>query len=556
MKKASHMKKTILLITLIATGLTAALEGCGLSGVRPGAKEAGEDGAVRVPGEGGAVQPVSERTGESGAEAKIRDLASAPVDTTGSVRAGTETGTGAKTETETGTETKTETETETAIKTDAAADDDDYLLHTRNQDRSTQLLIRMGELYGDNPPGVVGFSADSKKCPEFIGGVYLNEEGVLVIQVVGDSATVRRRLEQDLGSKAFIVEPNLRFTQKELLRINEELAKRWNALQNDPVMRNVKSAGVTAHAVEISLVLNSPEKQREFREKVMDSPAFRFTGPTEPVADERVGVNDTLGVYLRPEYEVYATQTSQVKFLLYNRSGGDIFFGAHYSVTYRDGQGVWRELPINDLAIDIGYGLANNEKWEFTASLYPEVHPNPPGDYRFFYRVDIGNVRDVLMMAPFRLTDNEAEWRGAAATPVPEKVRGGLSEEAYREREERILEKKIFTVAEEMPVFAEGGMPGCLAFIADRMPKNLSEEGRVIVEFVVERDGTLSHLRVLRAPHKQLADEAIRLIGAMPPWIPGKQKGRKVRVKYTLPITFRKAADDPSVSARDSRLGE
>lgn len=420
-----------------------------------------------------------------------------------------------------------------------------YLAHARNHDMSSDLLIRMGEVYGDNPPGVVGFSADSKKCPAFIGGVYLNEEGVLVIQVVGDSAAIRRRLEKDLGSKAFIVEPNLRFTQRDLFRINRELVKRWDALKDDPVMQNVKSTGVTAHAIEISLVLNSPGKQREFREKVMDSPAFRFTGPAMAPVDERAGVNDTLGVYLRPEYEAYATETPRVKFLLYNRSGGEARFGAHYYITYRDGEGVWRRLPVNDMAFDIEYGLADNEKWEFTASLYPEVHPNPPGEYRFFYRVDVGNVRDLLMMATFRLTDKEAEWRQAAKTPVPAKVLDGLSEEAYRQREERILDTKVFNVVEKMPAFPEGDVEGCLAFIAARIPKDVPVEGRVIVQFVVEKDGTLSNLRVIRTPDERLADEAIRIIRAMPRWIPGRQKGRTVRVKYTLPVTFRRPADSP-----------
>lgn len=82
-----------------------------------------------------------------------------------------------------------------------------------------------------------------------------------------------------------------------------------------------------AHAVEISLVLNSPEKQREFREKVMDSLAFWFTRSIEPMTDEPVGMNDILGVCLRPEFEVYATQTLQGKFLLRNRSGGRFSLG-------------------------------------------------------------------------------------------------------------------------------------------------------------------------------------------------------------------------------------
>ena len=493
------MKKTILLVALWGAGFAAVVGSCGLHGSRPAAEDARNDGKARRM----KVAGTPETTGE------------------------------ATTEPATGTDTLPGAET----------GPDDYLARTRNQDMAMNLLMRMGELYGDNPPGVVGFSADSKKCPDFIGGVYLNDRGVLVIQTRGDSVAIRRRLEEELGSEAFIMEPNLRFTQKDLLRINEELVKRWEALKDDPVLRNVKSTGVTAHAIEVALVLNSPEKQREFRRKVMDSPAFRFTGPARPEADGRVGPSDTLGVYLRPEYEVYDARTPRVKFLLYNRSGGEISFGAHYAVTYRDGEGVWRRLPINDNAFDIGYGLANNEEWEFTANLYPDVHPNPPGEYRFFYQVNIGNVRDVLMTASFRLTDDEARWRHAAKTPVPEKVSGGLSEKAYREREERILEKKIFDVVEEMPVFAEGGIPGCLDFITAHLPKNNSREGRVVVQFVVERDGTLSDIRVLRAADKQLADEAVRIIRAMPPWIPGKQKGRTVRVKYTLPVTFRPAAD-------------
>lgn len=530
------MKKTILFIPLVAAGFAAVLFSCGLSGLRPGAADAAKNEATRglstETAAETALEPATPATAGSGAEATV------------SVRTTTATEAPVSGEASVSVEAMPAAQADSVVGAGpgVVAEPDDYLALTCNQDTAMSLLMRMGELYGDNPPGVVGFSADSGKCPEFIGGVYLNDRGVLVIQIRGDSATVRRRLEEDLQSEAFIVEPNLRFTQKDLLRINQELVKRWEALKDDPVMRNVKSTGVTAHAIEVSLVLNSPEKQREFREKVMDSPAFRFTGPAQPGADGRVGPGDTLGVYLRPEYEVYDARTAQVKFILYNRSGGEISFGAHYAVTYRDGQGIWRLLPINDNAFDIAYGLDNNAQWEFTASLYPDVHPNPPGEYRFFYRVDIGSVRDVLMMATFRLTDDEARWRNAAKTPVPEKVLGGLSEAAYREREERILEKKVFDVVEEMPEFAEGGIPGCLAFIAAHLPKDNEREGRVVMQFVVERDGTLSDIRVLRAADKRLADEAVRIIRAMPPWIPGRQKGRTVRVKYTLPVTFAKTA--------------
>ena len=192
----------------------------------------------------------------------------------------------------------------------------------------------------------------------------------MVIQIRGDSATVRKQLEEILGSKEFVVEPGLPYTQKELLAINEKQTERWRQLERTSVMRNVKSTGVGAHAIEVCLIVNTPEKQKEFREKVMDSPAFRFTGPEVPPVNTTVGVNDIKGVALRPEYTVYSTETKQVKFILYNHNGGPVCCGAHYYITYEDDKGVWRKLPINDFAVDILYGVENGDSWEFSASLY------------------------------------------------------------------------------------------------------------------------------------------------------------------------------------------
>ena len=66
------------------------------------------------------------------------------------------------------------------------------------QEVPMRLLDKLSELYGDNPPGVIGFSVESKNCPDFIGGVYINDRDTLVIQIRGDSATVRKQLEEIL----------------------------------------------------------------------------------------------------------------------------------------------------------------------------------------------------------------------------------------------------------------------------------------------------------------------------------------------------------------------
>ena len=294
------------------------------------------------------------------------------------------------------------------------------------QEVPMRLLEKLGELYGDNPPGVVGFSVESKKCPNFIGGIYIDDRDTLVFQIRGDSATVRKQLEEILGSKEFIVEPGLTYTQKELLAINEKLTERWRQLERTPVMRNVISTGVGTHAIEICLIVNTPEKQKEFRENVMDSPAFRFTGPEVPPINTTEGVNDKKGVALRPEYTVYSTETKQVKFILYNHSGGPVYCGAHYYITYEDDKGVWRKLPINDFAVDILYSVENGDCREFSASLYPDVYPNHTGRYRFFYDVTIGDMQvgdKLLMIAEFRLSDSKQELAQAAKTPVPETIR-------------------------------------------------------------------------------------------------------------------------------------
>lgn len=97
------------------------------------------------------------------------------------------------------------------------------------QEVPTRLLHKLGELYGDNPPGVVGFSVESKDCPDFIGGVYINDRDTLVIQIRGDSAAVRKQLEDVLDSKEFIVEPPGAYTQKELTVIQNKLSERWDA---------------------------------------------------------------------------------------------------------------------------------------------------------------------------------------------------------------------------------------------------------------------------------------------------------------------------------------
>jgi len=66
-----------------------------------------------------------------------------------------------------------------------------------------------------------------------------------------------------------------------------------------------------------------------------------------------------------------------------------------------------------------------------------------------------------------------------------------------------------------------------------------SIQGRVIITFVVEKDGSISSAEVVKSVHEKLDTEALRVINAMPKWKPGKQRGKVVRVEYAIPVKFK-----------------
>ena len=103
--------------------------------------------------------------------------------------------------------------------------------------------------------------------------------------------------------------------------------------------------------------------------------------------------------------------------------------------------------------------------------------------------------------------------------------------------------QQVFDVVEKMPEY-----PGGQAALFEYLQKNVKypadaekkkEEGRVLVTFVVNTDGSITDIEVVRKTFPSLDAEAVRVISGMPRWKPGEQKGQKVRVKYTVPLTFR-----------------
>ena len=104
-------------------------------------------------------------------------------------------------------------------------------------------------------------------------------------------------------------------------------------------------------------------------------------------------------------------------------------------------------------------------------------------------------------------------------------------------------ETKVFDVVEQMPQFP-GGQGALFEYLSKQIKYPVIAEengvqGRVIVTFVVERDGSITDVKVVKSVDPSLDKEAQRVVKGMPRWIPGKQNGSAVRVKYTVPVTFR-----------------
>ena len=102
--------------------------------------------------------------------------------------------------------------------------------------------------------------------------------------------------------------------------------------------------------------------------------------------------------------------------------------------------------------------------------------------------------------------------------------------------------QQAFDVVEQMPEFP-GGIKALLDYLCQNVkyPADAEKqkiEGRVIANFVVETDGSISNVEVFRPVFPSLDAEAVRVLSAMPKWKPGMQSGKVVRVKYTVPISF------------------
>ena len=116
-------------------------------------------------------------------------------------------------------------------------------------------------------------------------------------------------------------------------------------------------------------------------------------------------------------------------------------------------------------------------------------------------------------------------------------------EKTTQTRKDTATDDKVYEVCEQMPIF-EGGDAALMKYLTDsvkypELAKKHGVQGRVVIGFIVEKDGSLTDVKVLRHVDIALDAEALRVVKGMPKWIPGRQNEQRVRVKYNVPVSFR-----------------
>jgi len=144
-----------------------------------------------------------------------------------------------------------------------------------------------------------------------------------------------------------------------------------------------------------------------------------------------------------------------------------------------------------------------------------------------------------LIMLLFSCGESERE----EATSTVNRNTESAATRAEKSDSKKELTGKVYDIVEYMPEYP-GGVTELMNYLSKNThypaaTKRDGIQGRVVVSFIVEPDGSISNVKLVRSVDANLDREALRVVSEMPKWTPGKQGGNTVRVRYSLPITFR-----------------
>ena len=181
------------------------------------------------------------------------------------------------------------------------------------------------------------------------------------------------------------------------------------------------------------------------------------------------------------------------------------------------------------ITIDLQTRVADDIAEEIIPITEQKVKPPPPPPPKQVTQIKI--VEDDVEVEDDLDIDVEADDETVVEEYIPPS-----------DEEEEVDEAEIFTVVESMPSFP-GGMGELMKFLSQNinyptLAKESGIQGRVFINFVVEPNGKISNVKVLRGIGGGCDEEAVRVVKSMPKWSPGKQRGKPVRVSYNLPVKF------------------
>ena len=180
--------------------------------------------------------------------------------------------------------------------------------------------------------------------------------------------------------------------------------------------------------------------------------------------------------------------------------------------------------------VDLNYGPIEEEITEITRN--EQKPPEPPK------KIEIQVFNDIL-----DIVTNDTKITTDISFDEFEEGMEITTQVVEVEEEEDVEDDAPFIKVEKMPTFQGGDLNKFRNWVQGKLryPQIAQENGisgRVILSFVIEKDGSLTNIEVLQTPDRSLADEAVRVLQTSPKWEPGMQQQQAVRVKYTLPVQF------------------
>ncbi len=197
-----------------------------------------------------------------------------------------------------------------------------------------------------------------------------------------------------------------------------------------------------------------------------------------------------------------------------------------------------RDYVETEPVVYSAYAQMEEEIVPITQPIFTAAPPPPADAPQVAEILDIVDNNEEIVEEKIETSESTTEAISGPVAQVSGPVATGpvVTEEASDEGE-------IFQVVEQMPEFP-GGMQALMAYLSKNIKypsvaQDNGIQGRVFISFVVNKDGSIVDPEVIKSVDAALDKEAMRVIKAMPKWNPGKQRGKPVRVKYTVPVLFR-----------------